>query len=196
MLASGSPRRRQIALAEGWNVHVLPPPDSAEAAAAPRSAAERLEDYVLRMARTKGRAVADIGVTDAILACDTLSEVDGQALGKPIDVHDARRMLTSLSGKRHRVVTGIWLRPAVAEGLEPPPLEAVDESLLEMEPLSEDFIEWYLASGMWQGKAGACGFQDDRLPLRLAGGSATNVVGLPVERLRILLASLQQRPAR
>ena len=197
MLASGSPRRRALALAEGWDVLVVPPPEAVEAEAAPQAADETLEAYVLRLARAKGQAVAAMGIEGPILACDTLSEVDGAALGKPIDRNDARRMLTQLSGRVHRVLTGVWLGCLPAGGLTSggllTPLEAVEESLLEMGPLEGALLDWYLESGMWQGKAGACGFQDERLPLRLVTGSSSNVVGLPLERVRTMLASLDIR---
>jgi len=190
-------------MAEGWDVRVLPPPPSAEAEAAARQPLETLEDYVVRLARTKGQAVAATGITDLILACDTLSEVDGHALGKPRDRADARRMLAALSGRTHRVLTGVWIRPALPVdgaalptsgphdgGGRRPAVEAVDVSTLEMAPLSAEFLDWYLDSGLWRGKAGACGFQDERLPLRLVAGSESNVVGLPLERVRTLLAAL------
>jgi len=197
VLASGSPRRRALALAEGWDVLVVPPPEAVEAEAAPQAADETLEAYVLRLARAKGQAVAAMGIEGPILACDTLSEVDGAALGKPIDRNDARRMLTQLSGRVHRVLTGVWLGCLPAGGLTSggllTPLEAVEESLLEMGPLEGALLDWYLESGMWQGKAGACGFQDERLPLRLVTGSSSNVVGLPLERVRTMLASLDIR---
>jgi len=197
VLASGSPRRRALALAEGWEVLVVPPPDAIEAEAAPQRDDEPLEAYVLRLARAKGHAVAAMGIEGTILACDTLSEVDGVALGKPVDRDDARRMLTQLSGRVHRVLTGVWLGSLPVGGLTSggllPPLEAVEESLLEMEPLQEPFLDWYLDSGMWEGKAGACGFQDVRLPLRLVTGSGSNVVGLPLERIRTMLATLDSR---
>ena len=197
VLASGSPRRRALALAEGWDVLVVPPPEAVEAEAAPQAADETLEAYVLRLARAKGQAVAAMGIEGPILACDTLSEVDGAALGKPIDRNDARRMLTQLSGRVHRVLTGVWLGCLPAGGLTSggllSPLEAVEESLLEMGPLEGALLDWYLDSGMWQGKAGACGFQDERLPLRLVTGSSSNVVGLPLERVRTMLAALDIR---
>ena len=197
MLASGSPRRRALALAEGWDVRVVPPPEAIEAEAAPQAADEPLEAYVLRLARSKGQAVAELGIEGTILACDTLSEVDGVALGKPVDRDDARRMLTQLSGRVHRVLTGVWLggtpRQAIQNTALLPSLEAVEESLLKMDTLEEPLLDWYLESGMWQGKAGACGFQDERLPLRLVRGSGSNVVGLPLERIRTMLATLDSR---
>ena len=198
MLASGSPRRRELANAEGWDVLVVPPPEAIEATAAPQGFEESLEAYVLRLARAKGQAVASLGIEGTILACDTLSEVDGEALGKPVDRDDARRMLTLLSGRVHRVLTGVWIcrqqAAFPAGGPAQSLLEAVEESLLKMDPFEGSLLEWYLDSGMWQGKAGACGFQDERLPLRLVSGSGSNVVGLPLERVRAMLADLDQRP--
>jgi septum formation protein len=198
VLASGSPRRRELATAEGWDVLVMPPPESIEAMAAPQGFEESLEAYVLRLARAKGRAVASLGIEGTILACDTLSEVDGTALGKPVDRDDARRMLTLLSGRVHRVLTGVWMYcPQItlqSGSAFRGTLEAVEESLLEMGRLEGPLLEWYLDSGMWQGKAGACGFQDERLPLHMVSGSGSNVVGLPLERVRAMLAELDQRP--
>lgn len=183
MLASRSPRRRELAIGAGWDVLLSPPADDAEASAPPRQPDEALEAYVVRLARAKAAAVATAGAVGTILACDTLSEVDGSALGQPKDVDDARRMLQSLSGRTHRVVTGVclWERPTLA------PLEATAESWLAMDRLDEGFLRWYLESGLWRGKAGACGFQDERLPLRLVTGSASNVVGLPLELIGELL---------
>ena len=119
--------------------------------------------------------------------CKGVSEVDGTMLGKPADRAEARRMLEALAGKRHRVLTGmcVWSLP------EGEPRFEVVESLLEMGPLSEEFLHWYLDSGLWQGKAGACGFQDERLPLVLVAGSPSNVVGLPLEALRRMLDELE-----
>jgi septum formation protein len=193
VLASRSPRRLQLATAEGWQVRVIVPPEEAESEAAPRGPDESLAQYVCRLAMAKARAVATGGLESplegTILACDTVAEVDGQILGKPADRADARRMLLDLSGCRHRVVSGVclWRQP----GGEP--LLGDAESLLEMGELSDEFLDWYLDSGMWQGKAGACGFQDERLPLHLVSGSGSNVVGLPLERVRAMLAELDGR---
>lgn len=186
MLASRSPRRLELARREGWQVTVVEPPEAAEADAAPRSPAESLAAYVRRLAAAKAVAVAATGVAGTILACDTLSEVDGVVLGKPTDRDDARRMLLALSGRQHRVVTGVclWQHP----GGEP--VFAHSESLLAMDPLTDEFLEWYLASGLWEGKAGACGFQDERLPLRVIAGSESNVVGLPLELIREMLEDM------
>lgn len=175
-------------MAEGWDVSVAAAPEDAEAAVA-RGTGEPLESFVRRAALAKAAAIAATGVEGLILACDTLAEIDGMPLGKPLDRIDARRMLLNLSGREHRVVSGVclWPRP-VGE-----PMLADAESILEMDRLTADFLDWYLDSGLWQGKAGACGFQDERLPLRLVSGSPSNVVGLPLELIRDMLADLDQR---
>jgi septum formation protein len=186
ILASRSPRRLELARSAGWIVTPLPPDEAVEAGQPPRDPAEPLAAYVQRLARAKAEAVAAAVAAGTLVACDTLSDVDGTVLGQPIDAADARRMLEALSGRRHRVLTGVcvWRLPGG------PPRFAVAESLLEMGPLSEEFLEWYLASGLWRGKAGACGFQDERLPLRLVAGSPSNVVGLPLELLGEMLAEM------
>ena len=193
VLASRSPRRLQLATAEGWRVRVIVPPEEAESEAAPRGPDESLAQYVRRLALAKAQAVAGGGpstqIQGTILACDTVAEVDGQILGKPADRDDARRMLLELSGRRHRVVSGVCLWPQPSGQ----PLFGDAESLLEMGELPEEFLDWYLDSGMWAGKAGACGFQDERLPLRLVAGSPSNVVGLPLELVREMLAGMDDQ---
>jgi septum formation protein len=187
VLASRSPRRLQLAIAEGWSVTVIEPPEEAEADAPARGPEETLADYVRRLALAKARAVADAPraapLEGIVLACDTLAEVDGRPLGKPADRDDARRMLRELSGRRHRVVSGVCVWPPDGS-----PRLGDAESVLEMGELTGEFLDWYLDSGMWIGKAGACGFQDERLPLRLVAGSPSNVVGLPLELVRDMLA--------
>ena len=181
-----SPRRRELALSAGWDLLVCPPPDDTEDTAPPRQPKESLEDYVVRLARAKALCVSQKGIHGIVLACDTLSEVDGRALGQAANREQAREMLESLSGRRHRVVTGVCLH-SVPDNVS---LTSSDESDLEMDPLNETFLQWYLESGLWQGKAGACGFQDSKLPLRLVRGSATNVVGLPLELITRMLTEL------
>lgn len=188
VLASGSPRRAELARAEGWQVTVCPPPDEAEATASPRGAGEPLEAFVIRLACVKAAAVAGQGVTGLVLACDTVGEVDGLVLGKPADRTDADRMLRALSGRTHRVVSGVCLWRIDEDGGRSEPRTASAESILFLPTLDEAFLADYLASGLWEGKAGACGFQDGRIPLKLITGSPSNVVGLPLELVREMIA--------
>lgn len=151
-----------------------------------RQPGETVEAFVVRLALAKAHAVVHDVHDGLLVTCDTVGEIDGEVLGKPAGIDEARRMLRLLSGRRHRVVTGtcVWPRPAGH------PIFAATESRLFMEPLSGTELEDYLASGLWQGKAGACGFQDGAIPLRLEAGSGSNVVGLPVETLREIFSQL------
>ncbi len=189
ILASQSPRRRELAVAAGWDVMVVVPPVEAEADALPQQSDEDIPTYVTRLARIKAAAVAECtsGRDRAILACDTVGEIDGQPLGKPQDIADARRMISAISGRPHRVFTGVslWL-PAAGGPLDWQHREACAASSVFLEPLSADAIEAYLATDGWKGKAGSCGFQDGLLPLRLTSGSADTVVGLPVALIESL----------
>jgi septum formation protein len=197
VLASRSPRRLALATEAGWDVTPAPPPETAEEAAAPRGDGESLEHYVVRLAVAKAEAVVAAGLGGLILACDTLSEIDGEALGKAADEAEARRMLERLSGRTHRVVTGVclWRRLSCEVAIPAElPVTASAESILAMGDLTPDFLDWYLASGLWRGKAGACGFQDERLPLRLVSGSPSNVVGLPLELITEMLNHLGPEP--
>jgi septum formation protein len=188
LLASRSPRRLELARGRGWHVKVIPPAEAVEQDAPPRRATETVGDYAERLALAKAWAVARACGPGTLLACDTLAELDGEPLGKPADRDDARRILRRLAGRVHRVVSGVcvWHRPDLQ------PLSGQAESILEMGPLPDDLLEWYLDSGLWQGKAGACGFQDERLPLRLLSGSPSNVVGLPLELLDDLLSVIDR----
>lgn len=188
LLASRSPRRLELARGRGWRVEVIPPADTVERDAPPRRATETVADYAERLAVAKAMAVAPACGPGTLLACDTLGELDGEPLGKPADRDDAGRMLRRLAGRVHRVVSGVcvWHRPELG------PLTGRAESMLEMGPLPDDLLERYLDSGLWQGKAGACGFQDERLPLRLLSGSPSNVVGLPLELLDDLLGLIDR----
>ena len=189
MLASRSPQRLALAQKEGWHVTVAAPPEAAETDQTPQKNDESLEAYVLRLAHAKAIAVAATGITGTLVACDTLSQVGDIALGKPANRNEARIMLEMLSGKRHRVLSGVcvWQRPQLE------PLLGFAESVLEMGQLSASHINWYLESGLWQGKSGACGFQDERIPLTLVSGSPSNVIGLPLEKVRSMLAMVDEK---
>ena len=195
VLASQSPRRRELAEKEGWNVTVLPPPETAESEADPRDSSEPPEAWVARLAKVKAAAVVSRlqpSSGSIVLACDTVGVIDDEPLGKPVSRSDAAAMLVKLSGRFHRVLTGSCLWPADAT-----PQLSVTESLLSMPPLTDAFLDDYLDSGLWQGKAGACGFQDGVIPLSLEAGSPSNVIGLPLETVRLQLAAFHpsNRPA-
>ena len=108
----------------------------------------------------------------------------GQILGKPRDREHAEQTLRLLSGRDHDVFTGVCIWSA----LESRCVVEVCRTRLRMQPLSESMLANYLDSMLWEGKAGAFGYQDGNDWLAVIGdGSESNVVGLPMERLAELL---------
>ena len=125
-------------------------------------------------------------VTVIVRAADTVAECGGFILGKPRDEIDAREMLQQLSGREHRVYTGVCLWRVGG----PAARTRVAMTRLRMDLLSAAEIESYLATGQWEGKAGAFGYQDRLGWVHVIEGSESNVVGLPMELLAEMLAEV------
>ena len=182
ILASRSPRRRELLAEAGYSFEVCYPSDTAECGACSN---ENPAQLVARLAYQKAADVVARTQTGLVLGCDTVAECDGQILGKPLNEEHARRMLKTLSGRQHRVFSGLCLWPAP----DGPPETRVAVTVLRMDVLAPERLEEYLASGQWEGKAGAFGYQDRLDWVHIEEGSETNVVGLPME----LLAEMLQR---
>jgi len=187
VLASRSPRRRELLLEAGYPLEVIVPADTAECG---DSSGEAPAETVARLAYQKAADVASRIESGLIVGCDTVVECDGRILGKPSGEDDARGMLRALRGRQHRVLSGlcVWKKPGQG------PCIRVAETLLRMDPLSDAQIEEYLASGAWEGKAGAFGYQDRLGWVHVVVGSETNVVGLPMELLADMLAEAAESP--
>jgi len=183
ILASTSPRRRQLMTEAGYPFEVVSPSELAECGVC---SGETPPQLVARLAWQKAADVSTRVGPSVIIACDTVAECHGQVLGKPVDEEHARRMLTMLSGRRHRVFSGlcVWRVPAGE------PTIRVATTTLQMDDLPAARIEEYLATGLWEGKAGAFGFQDELDWVHIEEGSPSNVVGLPMELLAELLADV------
>ena len=183
VLASGSPRRQELLgrLGLAFTVRV---PDVDET---PRPG-EGAETYVERLARTKAVA-ADGHPGEVVLAADTTVELDGALLGKPADAASARAMLGGLSGRTHRVHTGVAV--AAAGDLR----SRVTTTEVTFRVLTPEEIEAYLASGEPFDKAGGYGIQG-RAGAFVASvaGSVSNVVGLPLAQTAALLAAVGLPP--
>nr|VFK17026.1 MAG: septum formation protein [Candidatus Kentron sp. LPFa] len=180
ILASQSPRRRQLLADAGYDFIVTPPSESAESGL---RGDESPEEMVSELARRKAFDVVGRVGRGIVVGCDTVAECGGRILGKPSDREHARRMLHWLKGNEHRVLSGLCLWRAGTSRYA----VAVSVTRLVMEPLTDSRIEDYLASGQWRGKAGAFGYQDGHDWLRVLEGSESNVVGLPLELLREML---------
>ena len=185
VLASSSPRRRRLLreLGVAFSVRV---PDVDER---PLSG-ERPGPHVRRLALAKARAVAR-GLAPGcaaqwVVGADTVVALGGTILGKPRDAANAARMLSLLSGRTHDVFTGVALVPAVGGRAR----VAVVRSRVTMKPFDAATIRRYVAGGEPLDKAGAYAVQGrGRQLVASVGGSLTNVIGLPLERLGRLLAS-------
>ncbi|MHC2066678.1 Maf family protein [Bremerella sp. T1] len=183
ILASQSPRRQLLLKEAGYDVTVITPSPEAET---PPRLDETPRESVLRIAREKAEDVATRVESGLILAGDTLAELDGKPLGKPRDREHAREILQRLRGRDHFVWSAVclWKKP----GNEI--LVDADQTTVKMAALSDDQIEEYLDSGLWEGKAGAFGIQDRTGWVEIDEGSLTNVVGLPMELLENMLRKM------
>lgn len=195
ILASGSPRRRQLLIEAGYHFRVMVPgaeverpgpPDETAVTLVSRLAYEKAADVAKRLAAEwRDGQAADATCTHPILVgCDTVAECAGKILGKPRDGAHAREMLSLISGRRHDVYSGlcVWRLPGQ-------PAVRVARTTLRARRLSLADIDAYLATGLWQGKAGAFGYQDRLDWLQIEEGSASNVVGLPLELLAEMLSA-------
>ena len=173
ILASASPRRRELLFLAGisFEVHAPHVDEHIDPAWTAAQAARAL-------ARQKAAVVAQDFPGDCVIAADTVVEIDGVLLGKPLDAADAARMLRLLSGREHRVVTGVCLRRGQAERA------FTQETLVRFYLLGEEDIEAYVRTGESMDKAGAYGIQGKGALLAEGiTGDCCNVVGLPLAAL-------------
>ena len=183
VLASSSPRRRQLLSEAGYRFEVISPAPDVEDGG---SHAESVEQMVMRLARQKAADVARKVPAGTIIGCDTVALCKENVLGKPTHLQDARRMLQLMSGQKHQVLSGIclWQRPSDRV------ICRSATTSLAMEKLEDRQLEEYLETNQWEGKAGGFGYQDNLDWIRIVEGSESNVVGLPLELLAELLESL------
>jgi septum formation protein len=179
ILASASPRRREL-LAESGYAFEVDPSDVEEPEPGPGTAPG---EYVARLAVKKALAVAGRRGAGLVLAADTVGAVDGLILNKPIDRADAERMIRLQEGRDSDVLTGLCL--VRADRMEW--VGAVESSVVRFRTLDNAERTKFLDSLRWQGKAGAYGVQDRDPFVSVVSGSFSNVVGLPLERLAALL---------
>ena len=187
ILASASPRRKAILERLGLEFDLRPfdVDETIHPGDTPETAAERL-------ARRKAAAAAEVVTKGTIIGCDTLVAVKDTILGKPEDEGDAKRMLTFLSGKTQRVISGLALIHR-STGIE---LSGYASTTLYTRAMSSADIEAYVATGECFGKAGAYAIQEtgDRFIERLEG-SYDNVVGFPTELFLDSMAELERKIA-
>ena len=176
VLASGSPRRRELLTKVKLPIKVIPP-DIVE----DHTSYSSIPELVTRLARTKVEAILSVFRTESprwILGLDTIVEVEGKVLGKPSGPEDAESMLRLLSGKVHRVYSGIAL---LVERGKPMEQEVVCTEV-KFRAMAANELRFYLDTGEWAGAAGAYRIQErGAFFVEWIRGSYSNVVGLPLE---------------
>ncbi len=184
ILASQSPRRSEL-LRRIRKEFSIEPCELSEPHAAPVATAAVA--WAESLAYFKAAAVAEAHRDCWVLGADTIVICGGSILGKPADMDDARRMLTLQAGRSADVITGI----AVVR-LSDEPIRIIEHERTRVWMRDDPaFLESYLQSQQWRGKAGAYGIQDTRDALiERIEGSFDNVVGLPTERLRRVFEKL------
>jgi septum formation protein len=179
ILASASPRRRELLTQAGFQFTVRPANIPEDPLPGEDPAA-----YVARLAREKAQAVFDAAADPEalVLGADTTVTLDDQILGKPADADDARRMLRMLSGRTHRVITGVALVSAGAAQV------AAEVTAVRFLTLSDTEIDGYIATGEPMDKAGAYAIQGRAARwIPRVEGCYFNVVGLPLALVGTML---------
>ena len=175
ILASSSPRRRELLGSIGVRFHVIPSHVPEE-----RKEGEAPEEYVARLSREKAEAIAHHHHSRWIVAADTTVLLGDTLLEKPNDDADAARMLGLIAGRTHTVYSGVTLQRLDRNYSD----TRVSESEVRMLPLSERDIAWYVQTGEPLDKAGGYAVQGvGAMFIDSIHGSYTNVVGLPLALL-------------
>jgi len=181
ILASASPRRLDLLARIGVKPDAVVPADIDESV--PRGELPRV--HALRLAREKAKAVSAAEPDALVLAADTVVAVGRRILPKVEDEATLRACMRLLSGRRHRVLTGVALA-IPGKGVR----ERLVETMIAMKPLSAEEIDYYAGHGEWHGKAGGYALQGyGEVYVRHIAGSYSNVVGLPLAETRVLLKS-------
>lgn len=180
ILASASPRRRELLeySVKGFEVR----PADVDETVPEKIPAEETAEY---LAVKKARAAAAVNPYDDIIAADTVVILGNEIMGKPRNINHAREMLRKLSGRTHKVITGVCV---CSRGRTESFSECTEVTFYE---LTDSEIERYVQSGDPMDKAGAYGIQSGgALLVREIKGDFFNVVGLPVARLHRLLIKM------
>lgn len=181
VLASGSPRRAEILKSVGWDFEkAIPDVDESI------KAGESPEEYVERLAVEKANAVSSRYDGRIVLAADTTVVIDGEIIGKPVDLDDARGMIAKLAGNWHAVLTG------VAVSFDGEAKTGIQSTRVKFASMSDKEIDFLVEKGDPLDKAGAYAVQA-QAALFIEGieGDYWNVVGLPISLVYRLVAAIK-----
>lgn len=182
ILASASPRRLDLLRQIGIEPDRVAPADVDETP----GKAERPRPHALRLAEAKARVVAEANPGAIVLGSDTVVGLGHRILPKAEDEATARACLEMLSGRRHRVYSGICIIDAQGKTHN-----RVADTVVGFKRLSAGETEAYIASGEWEGKAGGYAIQGLAAAyVKFVGGSYSNVVGLPLYEVSQILSGI------
>jgi septum formation protein len=175
LLASASPRRRELIAELGFDFSIVKAPESDELI--PKNV--KREQIAIHLAKEKSELYGDLNENEILVTADTIVWIDDAVLGKPVDAEDAIQMLKLLSGKEHFVFTGVCLRSISKT------VSFHAETMVRFANLSDDEILYYVENYKPLDKAGAYGIQEwiGMIAAERIEGSYYNVVGLPVQML-------------
>ncbi|MDD5064750.1 MAG: Maf family protein [Phycisphaerae bacterium] len=175
ILASASPRRKQLLAEAGYKFRVVPPEID-------ESEFEGTESckYAEQLALAKAKNVGEKFPESLVVGADTVVDFQGEIIGKPADEKEAEVIVRKLFSGPHKVITGVAIVRA-SDGVE---VVESDTTTVYPKPLTDKEIAGHIKGGSWEGKAGAYGIQEggDAFIERIEG-SFTNVMGLPMELL-------------
>ena len=187
VLASTSPRRRQLLTEAGYAFDAVSP--KVEESTIRRTAAT-VRGYAEDLALAKAESVAPDFPDALVIGADTLCDLDGEVIGKAADAADAERITRNLFSRPHLVITGL----ALIRRSRNIRIVRSDVTTVYPRKLTESQIAQHVAGGAWEGKAGAYAIQEvgDAFVERIEG-SFTNVMGMPMELLGQLLSDLREQ---
>jgi septum formation protein len=187
ILASASPRRKQLLAKAGYQFAVVHP-EIDEAAYSTEQIAP--EQYAQKLALAKAKSIAVKHPESLVISADTIVDFQGEIIGKPADAKRARQIIEKLFNSPHQVITGVAIC-RLCDNIE---LVACDTTTIYPKQLTQEQITEYIKSGRWKEKSGAYAIKEngDEFVEKI-DGSLTNVMGLPMELLERLLGKIFSR---
>jgi septum formation protein len=181
ILASASPRRRQLLAEAGYEFAVIHPEIDESSYSTEQIDACKFAE---QLALAKAKSVAQKYPDNLVIGADTIVDCKGEIIGKPADAKDARRIIQNLFSDPHKVITGVAICK-FRDGIE---IVTCDSTMVYPKQLTQEQISEHIKSGRWTDKSGAYAIKEngDEFIERIEG-SLTNVMGLPMELLEKLL---------
>ena len=185
VLASASPRRRQLLSDAGYGFTVVKP--DVDESVFPTDGVSA-SDYTKCLALAKASSIASSHPSSLVIGADTVADFQGQIIGKAADAEEARQITAKLFSKPHKVITGI----AIVRLSDATKILASDTTTVYPKKMTAEQIAEHIAGGSWKDKAGAYAIQEtgDEFVERIEG-SLTNVMGLPMELLESILGQVK-----